>query len=341
MSLDLLQSIWFILVFVLFTGYAILDGFDLGVGILHLFTTDEHQRRISINSIGPVWDGNEVWLVAAGGALFAAFPPVYATVFSAFYIPLMLLLASLITRAVAIEFRSKIASPPWKRTWDFAFFLGSLLATLLLGVAFGNILLGIPIDPDGNYTGSFLPLLNPYALLVGLLTLVTFTMHGGIYLAAKSDAPLRDRLHRILPTLYLAFLILYLAASAAYMYSSIFLFMSLFTSPLFYLLIAIFICSAASLHFLIRAARFRLAFLASSLAIASMLALAANSLYPYLVPSLTNLNYSLSASNSSSSHRTLSVMLTIALIGLPLVILYSFLVHRVFKGKVLLSEESY
>ena len=194
-----LNIIWFLLIAVLLIGYAILDGFDLGVGVLHLFTKDENERRININSIAPVWDGNEVWLLTAGGALFAAFPIVYATVFSGFYLAFMLLLFALIFRAVSMEFRGKVDSPKWRSVWDWAFGLGSLLPALLYGVAIGNILRGIPINSEGYFTGNFFSLLNPYSILVGLLSLVLFTMHGSIYLSMKSAGAHRERVKSLTP----------------------------------------------------------------------------------------------------------------------------------------------
>lgn len=171
-----LNTIWFVLVAVLITGYAVLDGFDLGVGVLHLLTKKEEEKRVNINAIGPVWDGNEVWLLTGGGALFAAFPVVYATVFSGFYIALMLLLLALIFRAVSFEFRGKVENERWKKSWDYAFGIGSLLPLILFGVAIGNILRGIPIDINGIFTGNFFTLLNPYSILVGVLSLFLFTM---------------------------------------------------------------------------------------------------------------------------------------------------------------------
>src|ERR1035437_6378547 len=169
-----LNTIWFVLVGVLFFGYALLDGFDFGVGMLHLFTRTDAHRRLMLNSIGPVWDGNEVWLVTGGGALFAAFPNVYATLFSAFYIPFMLLLTALIFRAVSIEFRSKQESPAWRRVWDVGFAVGSFLASLLLGVLVGNLAWGIPLNPEHEYLGGLLDLLHPYAILVGVTTVALF-----------------------------------------------------------------------------------------------------------------------------------------------------------------------
>ena len=189
-----LNTIWFILVGVLFTGYAMLDGFDLGIGALHLFTKDDNERRVLLNSIGPVWDGNEVWLVTGGGALFAAFPNVYATVFSGFYLAFILLLCALIFRAVAIEFRSKQPMRWWRQMWDIGFSAGSILSALLIGVAMGNIAWGVPIGADGEFAGTFLGLLKPYPLLIGITTVALFMMHGAIYGLMKTEGALHDKL---------------------------------------------------------------------------------------------------------------------------------------------------
>ena len=186
MTFDL-NTVWFLLVGALLSGYAVLDGFDLGVGTLHLFARTDEQRRIFLNSIGPVWDGNEVWLVTGGGALFAAFPIVYATVFSGFYLAMVLLLVALIFRAVAIEFRSKQPADWWRRGWDRSFSIASTVSSLLMGIAFANVIWGIPIDASGEFAGSLLTLLNPYALLTGLTTVALFAMHGSIYLVLKTD----------------------------------------------------------------------------------------------------------------------------------------------------------
>src|SRR5271154_2027303 len=185
MNFDL-NTIWFILVGVLFTGYAILDGFDLGIGALHLFTKTDEERRIMLNTIGPVWDGNEVWLVTGGGALFAAFPEVYATVFSGFYLAFMLLLVALIFRAVAIEFRSKQPMKWWRDLWDVSFSVSSIVSSLLVGIAMGNIAWGIPLSGDHEYAGAFLGLLNPFPLMLGVTALALFMMHGSIYIVLKT-----------------------------------------------------------------------------------------------------------------------------------------------------------
>ncbi len=336
-----LNAIWFWLIGVLIIGYAILDGFDLGVGVLHLFSRGNDERRVYINAIGPVWDGNEVWLLTGGGALFAAFPVVYATVFSGFYLALMLLLTALIFRAVSMEFRGKLAGPWWQRFWDWAFGLGSLLPALLLGVAFGNILRGIPIDQTGMYTGSFFGLLNPYAILVGLLTVALFTMHGAIYMTLKTDGELHVRMTRWVSGTWIAFIILYIAATVITIFVSPFLFDGLLQSPFFWILLILLLGFALGIPVATRAGKFFLAFVASSCTIACALGLAALSLFPRLVPSLQGLANSLTVYNASSSPTTLETMLIIALIGMPLVIGYTIFIYVQFKGKVVISDESY
>jgi cytochrome d ubiquinol oxidase subunit II len=336
-----LNALWFALVGILLIGYAILDGFDFGVGILHLFAREEQQRRLSLNAIGPVWDGNEVWLLTGGGALFAAFPVVYATVFSGFYLALMLLLVALIFRAVAMEFRGKVDSPLWRRAWDWAFGLGSLLPALLFGVAFGNILQGVPVDRGAVYTGSFVGLLRPYPLLVGLLGLTVFTMHGAIYLTMKTEGSLRQRLVRVASRLWMVLLALYIVATVATFLVAPFLFAGAATSVVFWVLLAATLLAAMSIPGSLAASRYGRAFTASCGTIAGMMGLGMFSLFPRLVPSSIDLEYSLTAYNASSSPTTLSTMLIIALIGMPLVIGYTIVIHRVFRGKVLITPDSY
>ncbi|NMC13021.1 MAG: cytochrome d ubiquinol oxidase subunit II, partial [Chloroflexi bacterium] len=194
-----LNILWFILIIVLYLGYFILEGFDFGVGILLPFLSRDKdpkqtdlKRRVIINTVGPHWDGNEVWLITAGGATFAAFPHWYATLFSGFYLALFLLLLALIIRGVAFEFRSKDEKPRWRSTWDWAIFIGSLIPAILLGVAFANLVRGVPIDADMNYVGTFFDLLNPYALVGGMATLITFILSGAIYLALKTTGEVRS-----------------------------------------------------------------------------------------------------------------------------------------------------
>jgi cytochrome bd ubiquinol oxidase subunit II len=336
-----LNAIWFWLVGVLIIGYAILDGFDLGVGVLHLFTRSNDERRIFLNAIGPVWDGNEVWLLTGGGALFAAFPVVYATVFSGFYTALMLLLAALIFRAVSLEFRGKVDGPRWRTFWDWAFGLGSLLPALLFGVAYGNILRGVPIDRAQAYGGSFIGLLNPYALLVGVLSLVLFTMHGALYLTLKTDGDLLLRVRRWITGAWIVFVVLYALTTFASLVVSPWLFEETARNPVCWVLCLLLVAATIGIKLFVRKARYFMAFLSSSLVIASAIGLSALGLFPRMVPSSTDLAFSLTIYNASSSEATLSTMLVIALIGMPLVIIYTVFIYRQFKGKVVIGNESY
>ena len=336
-----LNTIWFLLVAVLIIGYAVLDGFDLGVGVLHLFTRNEEEKRINMNAIGPVWDGNEVWLLTGGGALFAAFPIVYATVFSGFYIALMLLLFALIFRAVSFEFRGKVESVKWKKTWDAAFGIGSLLPAVLFGVAIGNILRGIPIDGNGFFTGNFFTLLNPYSILVGILSLILFTMHGSIYMTMKSEGNQHQRMKNTAPRLWIAFVSVYVIVTMYSIFESGYLFESMLSNPLFWILFIPMLAAIIYIPVGLKSEKPGRAFFASSFTIACMIGLMAASLFPRLVPSLTDLTNSLTIYNASSTERTLFTMLIIALIGMPLVIGYTIFIYRAFKGKVQIGEHSY
>lgn len=336
-----LNTIWFLLVAVLIIGYAILDGFDLGVGVIHLFTKDENEKRININAIAPVWDGNEVWLLTGGGALFAAFPIVYATVFSGFYLALMLLLVALILRAVSMEFRGKVDSPQWRKYWDFAFGIGSLLPAVLFGVAIGNILRGIPINSEGYFTGTFFTLLNPYAILVGVLSLVLFTMHGAIYLTMKSSGNQKEKMRSIIPKLWIAFVVIYFVVTLYSIFEAKFLFENVLSNPLFYVLFLVMLISIIMIPININSGKSGKAFLFSSVTIGCMIGLMGISLFPRLVPSITDLANSLTIYNASSTDGTLTAMLIIALIGMPLVIGYTIFIYKVFKGKVVLDGDSY
>lgn len=337
-----LNTIWFLLIGVLLTGYAVLDGFDLGVGVLHLFARDDRQRRIHLAAVGPVWDGNEVWLLAGGGAMFAAFPPVYATVFSGFYLAFMLLLFVLILRAVSIEFRGHVDSPTWQRVWDWGFGLGSLVAAILLGVATGNVLRGLPIDADGGLNVSFFALLNPYSLLIGVLVLVTFVMHGAVFLAVRTTGALQKQMARSATGAWMAFVVLYLLVTLATFFVAPFLLEGILASPLLWILLLLLLGTAAYIPIALRAERFVRALLASAVTISCLMGLMGLSLYPRMVPSSIDLaNNSLTIYNASSTPRTLTVMLIIALIGMPLVIGYTAYLYRVFMGRVVLATDSY
>jgi cytochrome d ubiquinol oxidase subunit II len=338
-----LNTIWFVLIFVLLAGYAVLDGFDLGVGVLHLLARGEEERRVSINAIAPVWDGNEVWLLAGGGALFAAFPQVYATVFSGFYLALMLLLVFLIFRAVSMEFRGKVESDRWRRVWDWAFALGSVVPALLLGVAMGNVLRGIPIDAEHRFTGTFFSLLNPYALIVGVLGLSLFTYHGALYLALKCNGGQRYRVQRWLGPLWTSTMLLWIFTTVATPLLAPHLIETAAGRP------AMYVCIALSMIGLImagalgmgRRVRVGWALMFSGLTIVAMMGLAAVGLYPNLAPSLLGDAFSLNIYNAASTPRTLTAMLVIALVGMPIVLLYTAFIYRAFRGKVVLGTDSY
>ncbi len=337
MSLETLQIIWFILFGLLAAGYAVLDGFDLGVGILYLFTKSEDERKIYINSIGPVWDGNEVWLLTGGGALFAAFPIVYATVFSGFYIAFMLLLLGLILRAVAIEFRGHVESNKWRSVWDFAFGFGSLLPAILFGVAVGNIMRGIPLE-DEIFIGSFFDLLNPYAILIGLLTLVMFLTHGAIYLVLKTDGELQTRVKGIASKSWMVFVCLFVIATIYTFFEAGYLFDGMIENPIFWSFLILLFASIIFIPITLSDKQEWKVFLASSITIIGLIGITAVGMFPKLVPNIRNLSQSLTIYNASSTQPTLLVMFIISLIGMPLVIGYTIFIYKIFWGKTKVDE---
>ena len=336
-----LNTVWFILVGVLFIGYAMLDGFDLGVGALHLFVKKDEDRRMFLNAIGPVWDGNEVWLVTGGGALFAAFPMVYATVFSGFYLAFMALLAALIFRAVAIEFRSKETWPWWRRIWDVGFSVGSIISSLLIGVAMGNILQGIPLDARGDYTGGFLQLLNPYALLLGLTTLALFAMHGSIYLVMKTEGELQARVRGWVNRTIAVFLFFYILLNAATLIYAPHLLETLRSRPWLLAIFAINVLVVLNIPRENRRGNEFRAFLSSCASMVLLMALFGMTVYPNMVLSMPNPENSLTIYNAASTPKTHAIMLLIAVIGAPIVAAYTLSIYYIFRGKVKLTPHSY
>jgi cytochrome d ubiquinol oxidase subunit II len=334
-----LQTIWFLLIGVLLTVYAILDGFDLGVGFWHLFTKKDEHRRAFLNAIGPVWDGNEVWLLTGGGAIFAAFPHVYATVFSGLYLALMLVLFALIFRAVSIEFRSKSPSASWRNTWDRAFSIGSVVPALLFGVAVGNILRGLALDATKNFTGTFFDLLNPYALLFGLLSFAMFITHGALYLVLKTENELALRAKRWAQNVWGIYLGLFVLASIVTIITQPQLLENYFNVPVLWLFPIFAIAMIIAVRVFNGKDKAGRAFLSSSLAIVGLCATAAAGLFPNLVPALNNPQWSLTVVNASSSTLTLTVMLILALLGMPIVIGYTIWIYRTFRGKVKLDAD--
>ncbi len=336
-----LDAIWYALVGILIAGYAVLDGFDFGVGMVHLWLKGDEERRLSINSIGPVWDGNEVWLVTGGGALFAAFPEVYATAFSGFYTAFMLLLAMLIFRAVAIEFRSKHPSPRWRQGWDCAFSAGSAGAALLMGVAFGNVVSGVAMDEHHNMTASLLDLLHPYALLVAATTLSLFALHGAIYLVLKTEGEMQARVRGWVWPLMIAFIIAYAITTLATLLYQPHMLERIRAVPLLFLIPVATVLVVANIPREIFHGRELRAFLSSSGTIVLLMALVGLGLFPALLRSTPFPERSLTIYNAASSQKTLGIMLTIAVIGVPIVLCYTAAIYWIFRGKVRLGTHSY
>ncbi|MGC4120089.1 MAG: cytochrome d ubiquinol oxidase subunit II [Myxococcales bacterium] len=336
-----LHLIWFMLLGVLLAGYAVLDGFDLGVGILHPLAKTDAERRAFLNSIGPIWDGNEVWLVTFGGALFAAFPMAYATVFSGFYLAFMLLLFALIFRAVSIEFRSKRPGKAWRGAWDLGFFLSSLVASLLFGVGVGNAMLGLTLDARGVYAGTFFDLLNPYAVGVGLLTVAMFAVHGALYLALKlHESPLLDRVRAWTWHSWGVFLVLYILGTIVTLMKVPHATANFERFPWAALVVVVNVLAMANVPRSVHLGRPRLAFVSSAVTIVALVGLLGLGLWPNLVTATNDAANSLTVYRSASSPATLWNMLIIALIGMPFVLVYTVAVYWTFRERVKVEEDS-
>jgi cytochrome d ubiquinol oxidase subunit II len=321
--------------------YVFLDGFDLGVGILHLAVRTDTERRILMNSIGPLWDGNEVWLVTFGGALFAAFPHAYATAFSGYYLAFMLLLFALIFRAVSMEFRSKREERGWRRFWDGAFFASSTLATFLFGVAVGDSIGGLPIGADKEYVGTFLDLLNPYSILVGVLAVATFAMHGSIYLYLKTEGELQQRVHRWIWRTFGVFLVFYILTTIFTLVRVPHATANFTAYPWAWLVVVLNVLAIANIPRAIYKGEPLYAFISSACTIAALVFLFGVALFPNLIVSTLDPAYNLTITNAASSEKTLRIMRTIALIGMPFVAAYTAVVYWVFRGKVKIGTFSY
>jgi cytochrome bd ubiquinol oxidase subunit II len=337
-----LHVIWFILLGALLAGYAVLDGFDLGVGILHGLAKSDHERRILINAIGPIWDGNEVWLVTFGGALFAAFPEAYATIFSAFYTALMIILTSLIFRATSIEFRSKLSSLRWRQAWDFGFSASSLIAALFFGVAVGNGIVGIPLNARGVFTGSIADQLKPYPLLVGVFTVAMFAMHGALYLFLKvPTGELHARIGRWIWHTWGVFLVIYLLTTIYTLVAVPSAVHNFAHAPWAALVVVIDVLAIANIPRSVFADRPGQAFVSSCITIVAMVTLFSIALWPNLVTASNNPDFSLSIYRAASSNGTLGRMLIIACIGMPMVTAYTAIVYWTFRKRVEIGPHSY
>ena len=332
---------WFLLVGGVFSGYAILDGFDLGAGAWHLFFKQEKSRRIALNAIGPVWDGNEVWLVIGGGALFAGFPVVYATLLSAMYIPFMLFLAFLIFRAVSIEFRSKEPMLWWRRMWDISYSVSSIMLAFSLGVVLGNVLQGFAIGADQEFAGNWLEFINPYAIMVGLSTLALFMMHGAIFLLMKTEGRLYAKLSILLKRGIIFFIIIFGITTLYTLLYIPHLSDDFKSTPALFIFPLIAFLSIANIPRLASKRKYRMAFIFSSITVSMLLILVAIELYPTLLLSTLDSANNIDIYNAAASEKSLSIMLIIAAIGTPLVLAYTIFVYKTFAGKVELDEMSY
>jgi cytochrome d ubiquinol oxidase subunit II len=342
MTHEFLAEIWFGILGVLLAGYAVLDGFDLGVGILHPFLgRTDLERRISLNSIGPIWDGNEVWLVTFGGAMFAMFPEAYASFFSGFYTAFMLLLFTLIFRAVSIEFRGKMHSDFWRRAWDWGFFLGSAGATLLFGVAVGNAIQGVPLNPQGEFVGSLAEQLNPYSILCGLLALSMFAMHGAIYLQLKTEGEFQHRVGQWCWSCWGIFLVLFFITTMYSLAEVPRATINFREYGWFWIVPILNVLAIANIPRALYHRQHMQAFISSSCAITAGVFLFGAALWPNMINASTDPSHSISIYNASSSPKTLTIGLLIVLLGMPFVCSYTAVIYWTFRGKVKLGEHSY
>lgn len=337
-----LYILWFILLGLLLFGYAVLDGFDFGVGMLHLLVAKtDQERRILMNSIGPLWDGNEVWLVTFGGALFAAFPIAYASVFSGFYVPFMLLLTALIFRGVAMEFRSKRPGKTWRAAFDGAFSSASFLCAFLMGTAVGAALWGVPIGERGIWQGGILDMVTPYSVLVGSLAVALFAMHGAIYLYLKTEGELQQRLTDWMWRTFGVFMALYVFTTIVTLVTRPEVVRHFQDWPVAWAVVALNVFAIANIPRMIYRGKPFGAFLSSTATILALVALFGVALFPNLVISSLGPEYSLSIYEAASSETTLGIMALIAAIGMPLVLTYTGVVYWTFRGKVKLGDFSY
>lgn len=326
-----LTTVWFILIAVLWVGYLVLEGFDFGVGVLlPVLGRTDRERRVLINTIGPVWDANEVWVLVAGGATFAAFPEWYATLFSGFYLPLFFILVALILRNVAFEYRSKREDPDWRDRWDKAIFFGSLVPALLWGVAFGNIVRGVPIDADKEFVGTFFGLLNPYALLAGLVTTALFVTHGALFVSLKTTGEIRERARSI------ALRVGPLAALLAVVFLAWTFDVRSGADHVAWFVVLAALAAAALVGGLVAAARGRegWAFAGTALTIGLAVAALFVSLFPEVMPSTIDPAYSLTTGNAASTDRTLGIMTWVAVLFTPIVLGYQTWSYIVFRRRI-------
>jgi cytochrome bd ubiquinol oxidase subunit II len=336
-----LNLIWFMLLGVLLTGYGILDGFDLGVGILHLVANSDEERRLILNSIGPLWDGNEVWLVTFAGALFASFPDVYATALSSFYLAIMLILFGLIMRAVSIEFRSKIKVPFWFRFWDYSFFGSSTMVAFLFGYLIGHLFLGLPVGPDFELQRESWKFFHPYPILTGVLAVATCAMHGSIFLYLKTEGDLQAKINNWIWHTYGIFVVLYIFTTIFTLTQVPSATANLTRYPWLWSVVLLNVLAIGNIPRAIFLKKPGQAFVSSVATLSALAMLFGIAIFPNLIVSNINPAYSLSVNNAAASQGTLKTMLIIAMMGLPFVFSYTAITYWVFHGKVKLGKFSY
>jgi cytochrome bd ubiquinol oxidase subunit II len=341
LSLELLQNCFYLVFGFAVTAYAILDGFDLGTGMLHLFTKNDTDRRIFLNAIGPVWDGNAVWIVIVMGVLFAAFPPVFASMFAGFYLMSMILISGFMFRAVAIEFRSKKPEASWRNFWDRMFAISSFVIAFCVGTMLGNLIEGLPLDQNGNFLAGLETTFRPYSVLVGFLSVSLFSMHGAIYLCMKTEGALHEKLRGWVAHLIKIFFAIYIITTLATLKYMPHMLERLKEYPWLGIFPLLTPLSLLSVVRLFKNGKDLRAFGSSAIGIAMLFITFGIGTFPNLIRSSTDPQYSFTIYNSSSSKLTLTVLFFIVVIGVPLVLFYGSVVYKVFKGKVKIDKSSY
>jgi cytochrome d ubiquinol oxidase subunit II len=343
-----METLWFVIVALMLVAYVVLDGFDIGAGIIHLIAgrTDEERRTI-LGAIGPVWDGNEVWLLAAGGTLYFAFPLLYASSFSGFYLPLMMVLWLLMLRAIGIEFRTHLESPVWRAFFDVVFSVSSILLAIFFGAALGNVVRGVPLNPDGYFfeplwtnwrVGPQPGILDWFTVMTGVMALVTLTMHGGLYIAHKTDGALNERARRIVLIAWPVLLVLTLLSLMLTIHINLDVVDNYRRWPIGMLIPVVVIAGLAGVLYFVNARKEKAAFICSSAFIAGMLGGAAFGIYPDVLPAAMNQKHSLTIYNTATGHHGLTVGLVWWCVGIVIALAYFIFIYSMFKGKVVLEE---
>lgn len=341
MNMEMLQILWYIVLAASLMFYTVLDGFDLGVGSLHLFAKGDQNRRIFLNSIGPFWDGNEVWLVIILGGLFAGFPPVYASVLSGFYILMMFFIFCLMFRASAIEFRSKRESKLWRASWDAVFSIMSICLAFIYGLLLGNFILGVPLDSEGIYSAGFFALFHPYPVLVGFTGLTLLASHGAVFLLMKTEGDIHDKIRNWIKPCTILFLIFYILTSVATIYFIPHMTLKMREYPILFIFPALTLLFILNVPYQVYKNRDGWAFISSCLSIVFLFIVFGLGTFPVLVLSTLDPSFSLTVFNSSSSEKTLGILMIIVVIGLPFVLAYGYWLYYIFRGKVEVDHMSY